>query len=73
MAINTASLKTLVVDDHQLFREGVKRILDMEENFEIVEEFLSEKDHGFEVGKEFQEVIGRNIKMKCIELKSMIF
>ena len=34
-----------------------------EENFEIVEEFLSDKDHGFEVGKEFQEVIGRNINL----------
>ena len=31
-----------------------------EENFEIVEEFLSEKDHVVEVGNEFQEVIGKN-------------
>ena len=34
-----------------------------EENFEIVEEFLSEKDDGFEVGNEFQEVIGRTINL----------
>ncbi|GEK59109.1 DNA-binding response regulator [Marinococcus halophilus] len=31
-------IKLLLIDDHQLFREGVKRILDMEENFEIVAE-----------------------------------
>ena len=34
-----------------------------EDNFEIVEEFLSEKDHGFEVGKEFKEVIGKSINL----------
>ena len=28
----------LIVDDHQLFREGVKRILDFEESFEVVAE-----------------------------------
>ena len=31
-----------------------------EENFEIIEEFLQEKDDEFKVGKEFQEVIGTN-------------
>ncbi|MDZ5711453.1 response regulator transcription factor [Jeotgalibacillus haloalkalitolerans] len=30
--------KILIIDDHQLFREGVKRILDFEETFEIVGE-----------------------------------
>lgn len=28
----------LIVDDHQLFREGVKRILDFEESFDVVAE-----------------------------------
>lgn len=28
----------VLIDDHKLFREGVKRILDMEENFEVVAE-----------------------------------
>lgn len=30
--------KILIIDDHQLFREGVKRILDFEETFEVVAE-----------------------------------
>lgn len=30
--------KIVIVDDHQLFREGVKRILDFEDTFEIVAE-----------------------------------
>ena len=30
--------KILIIDDHQLFREGVKRILDFEESFEVVAE-----------------------------------
>lgn len=30
--------KIIIVDDHQLFREGVKRILDYEDSFEVVAE-----------------------------------
>ncbi|GKU83413.1 response regulator transcription factor [Niallia sp. NCCP-28] len=30
--------KILIIDDHQLFREGVKRILDFESSFEVVAE-----------------------------------
>ncbi|MER1984444.1 MAG: response regulator transcription factor [Solibacillus sp.] len=30
--------KIIIVDDHQLFREGVKRILDFEDSFEVVAE-----------------------------------
>lgn len=30
--------KIIIVDDHQLFREGVKRILDFEETFEVIAE-----------------------------------
>lgn len=30
--------KIVIIDDHQLFREGVKRILDFEANFEVVAE-----------------------------------
>jgi len=37
--------KILIVDDHQLFREGVKRILDFEHSFEVV----AEGDDGSEV------------------------
>ncbi|WP_458411841.1 response regulator [Schinkia sp. CFF1] len=32
------STSILVIDDHQLFREGVKRILDLEDNFEVIAE-----------------------------------
>lgn len=37
--------KILIVDDHQLFREGVKRILDFEESFNVI----AEGDDGIEV------------------------
>ncbi|MCP3761256.1 response regulator transcription factor [Domibacillus sp. A3M-37] len=36
--------KIIIIDDHQLFREGVKRILDFEETFEV----LAEGDDGTE-------------------------
>ncbi|MFZ4451071.1 response regulator [Salibacterium aidingense] len=39
------SIRLILIDDHQLFREGVKRILDMEKNFEVV----AEGDDGDEV------------------------
>ncbi|ARK32188.1 response regulator [Halalkalibacter krulwichiae] len=31
-----SKIKIVIIDDHQLFREGVKRILSMESNFEVV-------------------------------------
>ena len=34
----TSMTKIIIVDDHQLFREGVKRILDFEDTFEVVAE-----------------------------------
>ena len=30
--------KIIIVDDHRLFREGVKRILDFEDTFDVVAE-----------------------------------
>ncbi|OIJ22357.1 DNA-binding response regulator [Anaerobacillus alkalidiazotrophicus] len=35
---NERKIKIVIIDDHQLFREGVKRILDLEDNFEVVAE-----------------------------------
>ncbi|OEH92188.1 response regulator [Bacillus solimangrovi] len=32
------STRIIIIDDHQLFREGVKRILDFEKDFEVVAE-----------------------------------
>lgn len=36
--MNNPKVKILVIDDHQLFREGVKRILEFEEEFIVVAE-----------------------------------
>ncbi|MBE1554971.1 response regulator transcription factor [Sporosarcina limicola] len=43
--------KILIVDDHQLFREGVKRILDFEDSFDVV----AEGDDGCEVQALYEE------------------
>ena len=43
--------KILIVDDHQLFREGVKRILDFENTFEVV----AEGNDGSEVAALYEE------------------
>lgn len=32
------TVKIMIVDDHQLFREGIKRILELEDSFEVVAE-----------------------------------
>ena len=37
--------KIIIIDDHQLFREGVKRILDFEDSFEVI----AEGDDGHDV------------------------
>lgn len=39
-----STIKIVIIDDHQLFREGVKRILDFEDTFEVV----AEGDDGIE-------------------------
>ncbi|MCQ4974573.1 DNA-binding response regulator, partial [Bifidobacterium pseudocatenulatum] len=36
--MNNEQVKVVIIDDHQLFREGVKRILDFEEEFVVVAE-----------------------------------
>ncbi|WP_097678001.1 response regulator [Bacillus massilinigeriensis] len=35
---NVLTTKIIILDDHQLFREGVKRILEFEDSFEVVAE-----------------------------------
>ncbi|KGR76513.1 response regulator transcription factor [Ureibacillus sinduriensis] len=42
--------KIIIIDDHQLFREGVKRILDFEDTFEVV----AEGDDGADVVNLYQ-------------------
>lgn len=46
-----SKIKIVIVDDHQLFREGVKRILDFEDSFEVV----AEGDDGSEVAHLYEE------------------
>jgi DNA-binding NarL/FixJ family response regulator len=36
--INLKKTKILIIDDHQLYREGIKKILEFEKTFEIVDE-----------------------------------
>ncbi|HWI47299.1 MAG TPA: response regulator transcription factor [Rummeliibacillus sp.] len=43
--------KIIIVDDHQLFREGVKRILDFEDTFDVV----AEGDDGVDVVNLYEE------------------
>lgn len=43
--------KIIIVDDHQLFREGVKRILDFENSFEVV----AEGDDGIDTVRLYEE------------------
>ena len=38
----------------------ILRMGEREENFEIIEEFLEEESHVFDIGKEFKEVIGKS-------------
>lgn len=43
--------KIIIVDDHQLFREGVKRILDFENSFEVI----AEGDDGIDTVRLYEE------------------
>ncbi|KGR80103.1 response regulator transcription factor [Ureibacillus manganicus] len=43
--------KIIIIDDHQLFREGVKRILDFEDTFEVV----AEGDDGSDILRLYRE------------------
>ena len=43
--------KIIIVDDHQLFREGVKRILDFEDTFDVV----AEGDDGLDIVNLYEE------------------
>ncbi len=47
--------KIIIIDDHQLFREGVKRILDFEDSFEVV----AEGDDGANIVRLYQRSITR--------------
>src|SRR5690554_2812991 len=38
MRLNNKKVRILIADDHSLFREGLKRILNMEDDFEVIAE-----------------------------------
>jgi two-component system, NarL family, response regulator DegU len=58
--------KIVIIDDHQLFREGVKRILDFEPNFEVVAE-AEDGTEALTVVKEHQpDVVIMDINMPKI-------
>ncbi|WP_047150903.1 response regulator [Aneurinibacillus tyrosinisolvens] len=57
------TISILLVDDHKLFREGVKRILEMEDNFTIIGE-ASDGEEACEMAAELQpNVILMDINM----------
>ncbi|WP_096437091.1 response regulator [Alteribacter populi] len=57
------SINIIIIDDHQLFREGVKRILAMEKSFEIVAEG-SDGDAAVELVREHEpDVVLMDINM----------
>jgi len=55
--------KIVIIDDHQLFREGVKRILDFEKSFEVVAEG-DDGNQAVNIVEEFQpDVVIMDINM----------
>ncbi|WP_027415549.1 response regulator [Aneurinibacillus terranovensis] len=61
--MNENNITILLVDDHKLFREGVKRILEMEDNFTVVGE-ASDGEEALEMAFEHQpDVILMDINM----------
>ena len=58
--------KIVIIDDHQLFREGVKRILDFEKSFEVVAEG-DDGSEAVELVEEYQpDVVIMDINMPNI-------
>ncbi len=56
--------KIVIIDDHQLFREGVKRILEFEQSFSVVAEGEDGNDAVTLVKEHSPDVVLLDIKMK---------
>ncbi|MFZ3590393.1 response regulator [Bacillus sp. DJP31] len=56
----------VIIDDHQLFREGVKKILDFESNFEVVAEGDDGKEALSIVGEHRPDVVIMDINMPTL-------
>jgi len=63
MEKSQGELRIVIVDDHQLFREGVKRILEMEENFKVVGEGADGEDAFRMVEEHKPDIILMDINM----------
>lgn len=63
MKMSEKNIRIIIIDDHQLFREGVKRILAMEEGFEVVAEG-EDGSEALELVEEYQpDVVLMDINM----------
>ncbi|HLR70129.1 MAG TPA: response regulator transcription factor, partial [Pseudogracilibacillus sp.] len=58
------TIKLVIIDDHQLFREGVKRILEFEETFVVVAEGEDGKEAVDLVQEYSPDVVLLDINMK---------
>lgn len=61
--VDAMPIRLLLIDDHQLFREGVKRILEMEPDFEVVAEGEDGKDAIVLVEEHQPDVVLMDINM----------
>ncbi|WP_163655004.1 response regulator transcription factor [Listeria sp. PSOL-1] len=57
------TLKIMVVDDHQLFREGIKRILELEDSFEVVAEAENGKNIIAKIRESKPEIVLMDLNM----------
>lgn len=62
--LGTMTIKLVIIDDHQLFREGVKRILEFEETFVVVAEGEDGKEAVDLVQEYSPDVVLLDINMK---------
>jgi DNA-binding NarL/FixJ family response regulator len=61
--MNEEKIKILIIDDHTMFREGVKRVIEMEPDFEVVGQ-AGNGEEGFQLVKELEpHVILMDINM----------
>jgi len=59
--------KIVIIDDHVLFREGVKRILDFEDSFEVVAEG-ADGDEALSLVEKYQpDVVLMDINMPNVD------
>ncbi|MFS0543349.1 two-component system response regulator DegU [Listeria monocytogenes] len=60
------ALKIMIVDDHQLFREGIKRILELEDSFEVVAEAENGKNIVAKVREYKPDIVLMDINMPTV-------